>query len=251
MFEQIKGKKTLITGANSGIGKEIARIFAAHGAQVGVHYRTDRQSADELRTELKKFSEKAEVLYGDLLTKTVRESLVGEFIAEFGGIDVLVNNAGGCYEYRHFSEIDEPTWDTMFVLHAKAPFLLARSAFDYMKKQSWGRVINISTTAIEHAGPNNMHYYASKAALDAITKGLAREGTQYNILVNSIRCGIIDTPMRTKVSGYDEEKFLKRVSLVPLKTAGHPLDVARMALYLASEGGNFITGEIIKIAGGE
>ncbi|MEK7090817.1 MAG: SDR family NAD(P)-dependent oxidoreductase [Patescibacteria group bacterium] len=251
MFAEIVGKRVLVTGASSGIGREIARIFGDYGAKIGIHYRSNRESAMELRAHIEKCSGKAEVFEADLLKRSDRKSLVTKFVDEFGGIDVLVNNAGACYEYRHFSEISEIAWDTMFDLHTKAPFILARDAFTHMKERGWGRIINISTASIDHAGPDNMHYWSSKAALDAITKGLAREGARHNILVNSIRCGIVDTPMRTRIIGYDEEKFAKRVSLIPLKRAGSALDIAQMVLFLASKAGSFITGEIIRVAGGE
>lgn len=234
MFEKIKEKRVLITGASSGIGEATAKLFLKHGAYVGTH----SNSSDTL-------------LKGNLLKKEVRENLVASFIEVFGGIDILVNNAGACYEYKHFSEIDEKSWDTMFDLHAKAPFVLSKDAFAHMKEQNWGRIINISTAAVERTGPNNMHYYASKAALDALTRGFAREGAKHNVLVNSIRCGVIDTPMRTKISGYSEEIFQKRVSMIPMGSAGKPIDIARMILFLTGEGGNFITGQIYKISGGE
>ena len=251
MFEQIKDKRVLVTGANSGIGKAIATRFAEHGAHVGIHYRSDYQSAKELLDELKKYPGKIELLQGDLVLEETRRCLIPSFLDLFGGIDILINNAGACYEYKHFSELDETAWDTMFALHAKAPFILARDAFEFMKRQNWGRVINISTISIEYAGPNNMHYYSSKAAMDAITAGLANEGAKHNILVNSIRCGMIDTPMRTKISGYNEEKFIERVGMIPLKRAGTAFEIAEMVLFLASGSGSFITGEIIRIAGGE
>ena len=251
MFEQIMNKRVLVTGASSGIGKVIATRFAEHGAHVGIHYRSDRQSANKLLGELTKYHGHIELFHGDLMLAETRRHLIPSFLESFGGIDILVNNAGACYEYKHFSELDEAAWDTMLALHTKAPFILARDAFKFMKRRNWGRIINISTVSIEYAGPNNMHYYSSKAAMDAITMGLAGEGAKHNILVNSIRCGMIDTPMRTKISGYNEEKFTKRIQMIPLKRAGTALEIAEMVLFLASGSGSFITGEIIRIAGGE
>ena len=96
-----------------------------------------------------------------------------------------------------------------------------------------------------------MHYVAAKAALENLTLGFAKEGAEHNILVNTVRCGVIDTPMRTRIAGYSEEDFQKRINLVPLKRAGKPQDIARMVLFLAAETGNFITGEIFTVAGGD
>jgi 3-oxoacyl-[acyl-carrier protein] reductase len=96
-----------------------------------------------------------------------------------------------------------------------------------------------------------MHYTASKAALDSLTLGFSRAGADHNILVNSIRCGVIDTNMHTRIEGYSKDQFEKRINMIPLKRVGKPNDIASMALYLASEGGDFITGEIFTIAGGD
>ena len=249
MFREIKNKKILVTGASSGIGAAIAKLFIEHGAVVGLHYLKNKEGAENIQKSAAKGM--AEIFQGDLLEENSRKQLVPEFIRKFGGIDVLINNAGACHEYKHFSGITEAEWDKMFDLHAKAPFYLTRSAFVHMEKQKWGRIINISTIATEHAGANNMHYYSSKTAADAFTKGFAKEGVANNILVNTIRCGVIDTPMRTKISGYDEERFLKRVAMIPLKRAGKPLDIARLVLFLASECGDFMTGETFTVAGGE
>lgn len=249
MFEGIKNKKVLVTGASSGIGAAIAKLFLENGAVVGLHYSSNKEGAENIMNSVA--NGRGEILQGDLLEENSRKQLVPEFVRKFGGIDVLINNAGGCYEYKHFSEINEAEWDRMFDLHAKAPFYLMRSAFLHMEEQKWGRIINISTIATEHGGAKNMHYYASKAAMDAFTKGFAKEGAKNNILVNIVKCGLIDTPLKTKNVGYGVHKFLERAGMVPLKRAGEPIDVARMALFLASECGDYITGAIFKIAGGE
>jgi len=251
MFEGIKNRRILVTGASSGIGAAIAELFSQYGALVGLHWRSNRNGVLKVMEEVKRNSGKGELFQGDLLDQKARLGLIPAFVKKFGGIDVLINNAGAGYEYKHFSELTEEEWQRMFDLHAKAPFFVARDAFPYMEKQKWGRIINISTVAIEHAGVYSMHYWGSKAALDALTRGFAREGAGHNILVNSIRCGVIDTPMRTKMSGYDEERFKKRVGMIPLRRAGKPLDIARLALFLASECGDYITGEIFRVAGGD
>ena len=137
-------------------------------------------------------------------------------------------------------------------MNAKAPFFLSGEVFDSMKDQGGGRIINISSVNVKYGGgAKSIHYVASKAALESITRGFAREGAKYNILVNTIRPGVIDTPMHTNIRGYSRKDFQKRIALVPLKRMGKPIDIARMALFLASEAGDFITGEIFTIAGGD
>lgn len=251
MFDSLKNKKVLVTGASSGIGAEIAKLFGAYGAKVGVHYRSAKAEAEKIASAIKANSGEAKILQADLLKKGAAEKLVASFVKAFHGIDVLINNAGACFDYRHFSELDEKSWDKTMALNAKAPFLLSRAAFKHMKENNWGRIINISTVAVKYGGAHNLHYCASKAALDALTTGLAREGVKYNILVNSIRCGVIDTLIHTKIAGYKEENFQKRISLIPLRRLGKPIEVARMALFLASAAGDFITGEAVSVSGGE
>lgn len=243
MFEGVKGKRVLITGASGGIGAEIARLFSEHGARLGLHYHKNKEEVAKLP--------EAEIFQADLLNSAERSELVESFVEKFGGIDVLVNSAGAVFSYKHFSELDEKSWDNTFSLNVKAPFYLTGEAFSYMKGHG-GRVINISSVNVKYGGsPRSMHYVASKAALESLTKGFAKEGALHKILVNAVRGGVIDTPMRTKVAGYTEEDFQKRINLVPLKRAGKPLDIARMVLFLAAETGDFITGEVFTVAGGD
>lgn len=251
MYESLINKRVLVTGASSGIGAAIAKHLAGFGACVGIHYRQNKKGALKVLDDIRRTSGKAQLFEGDLLEENIRHNLVDSFVQAFGGIDGLVNNAGGIYQYGHFSSIDEPSWDNTFALNVKAPFILTRAAFKYMKENGWGRIINITTVGAKYVGPNSMHYTSSKAALDTLTLGFAREGAKYNVLVNSIRCGVIDTPMRTKIDGYNESLFRKRASLIPLKRLGTPADIAGLATFLMSECGDFITGEIFSVAGGD
>jgi len=254
MFEGIKNKRVLITGASGGIGSCMAKLFAGCGAWVGLHYREESEKKEVIRIlkEIQKKSGKAEIFQVDFLDSLARKNLIKSFIKKLGAIDVLINNAGAAFSYKHFSELDEKSWDNTFNLNVKAPFYLSGEAFNYMKEHGGGRIINISSANVKYGGSARRFYYcASKTAPDNLTVGFARGGAKYNILVNSIRCGVIDTPMRTKIKGYNEENFKKRINLIPLKRAGKPIDIARMALFLASETGNFITGEIFTVAGGD
>lgn len=253
MFESLKGKKVLITGSSGGIGAAIALLFAQYGAEVGLHYCRNKKGAQNVAKKIIRQGLRTPRLFqGDLLLASTRNNLVKKFIKAYGGIDVLVNNAGAIYDYKHFSVLTEKSWDKTLALNAKAPFYLIRQAFEYMRNHAGGRIINISTAAVRYGGsPYNMHYCVSKAGLDILTKSFSRQGAKYGILVNSICCGLIDTPMQDKIPGYRKEKFLQRLSLVPLKRAGTPEDVAPMAVFLASEGADFITGEFFYVSGGD
>ena len=251
MYESLKNKRILITGASAGIGSAIAEHLAGFGACVGIHYRQNKKGAQDILDKIKHLPGKAALFEGDLLLESVRNNLISDFIGVFGGIDGLVNNAGGTFGYQHFSVLDEQSWDNAYCLNTKAPFILTRKAFQYMKSHGGGRIINITTVAVKYVGPKSMHYTSSKAALDTLTIGFAREGAKHNILVNSIRCGVIDTPMHTKIDGYKEDDFQKRARLIPLQRLGTPADIARMASFLMSECGDFITGEFFAVAGGD
>jgi len=249
LFEDLKGKRILVTGASSGIGACIADLSGSYGAFVGVHYRNDKKGALGVVSKINKRGGKAEAFQSDLLLSSVGANPLKSFTDVFGGIDVLVNNAGGVYGPKHFLELDEESWDNTFTLNAKAPFFLAKEAFSVMKEQGGGKIINISSISAKYGGsPQTLHYGAAKAALDSITVGLARAGAQYNILVNSVRGGFVDTPAHKKMGRGDLED---RIKLIPLKRAGHPIDIARMVLFLASEAGDYITGEIFTVAGGD
>ena len=250
LFETIKGKRVLVTGASTGVGASIAELFSSYGAVVGIHYRQNEKEAKNLLNTIKDRGGDAFLFKGDLLEKSIRTSLIHSFIDTFGGIEVLVNNAGGIYGYQHFLDVDEDSWNDTFALNVTAPFFLAKEAFSYMKNHNNGRIINISSISAKYGGsPQSLHYGAAKAALDTVTVGLARAGASYNVLVNSIRGGFIgDTKFHKRIgrSNIDE-----RIKLIPLKRAGKPIDIARLTLFLASEAGDYITGEIFTVAGGD
>jgi 3-oxoacyl-[acyl-carrier protein] reductase len=251
MFEALKGKRALITGSGSGIGATIAQLLAEHGARIGIHYRASEEKARQLLKDIRRLGVKAELFQAELTETASAEGLVKDFIREFGGIDILINNAGGIYDYQHYSTVTEKSFDQTYALNVKAPFFLGRIAMESMKANQWGRIINISTTAIKYTGAASLHYVSAKAAMESYTKGFAKDGAKSNVLVNLVRCGVIDSPMHQKIGGYDAESFKNRLALIPLGHSGVPLDIARMTLFLASESGDFITGETFTIAGGD
>ena len=245
----VKGKRVLITGASTGIGACIAELFASHGANVGIHYNKSETEANDVLQRIKCHGGNATILQANLLSNSSYKKLVDSFIDTFGGIDVLVNNAGGIYGFKHFLELDEESWDDTFTLNVKSSFFIAKESFSFMRSHGGGKIINISSISAKYGGSeNSMHYGAAKAALDAITKGLSRAGTEYNILVNSVRAGFVDTPFHKKIG---RENIDERINLTPLKRAGEPIDIAKMVLFLASEAGDYITGETFTVAGGD
>jgi 3-oxoacyl-[acyl-carrier protein] reductase len=252
MTLNLQNKKILVTGASSGIGASIAETLAGAGATVGIHYNKNKTVADQLLAKLKNNKGKAFLVHGDLLKKHFQSILVDNFINKAGGLDVLVNNAGAVFDYKNPLELPDVSLDRTFSLNFKAPYYLSARAFEHMKRNGGGKIINISTVAVKYGGSlKGLHYVASKAALESLTRGFSREGARYNILVNSIRCGLIETDMRKKIKGYSEKRFKERIKMIPLGHPGKASDVADMVLFLCSDSGNFITGDTLTVAGGD
>lgn len=251
VFEGIDGIRVLVTGASSGIGNSIARLFGVAGAKVGVHYCNSRKGAEAVTEEIIGAGGQARMFQADLLKLASGVDMVRAFIKSFGGIDVLVNNAGAIYGTGDFLSVREQEWDETFNLNVKAPFVLIREAFSVMSQQGSGRIINISSISAKYGGsPSTLHYGAAKAALEALSLGLAKSGAKHNILVNCVRAGFVETEFHSKI-GRSKNDIEKRIELMPLKKVVQPLDVARMVLFLASEAGDCITGEIFTVASGD
>ncbi len=249
--DEMNGAGILVTGASGGIGSAIASAFGQQGAVVGVHYNNNLKRAEILAEKINQAGGRALLLKADLLDVAQRDNLVVNFIDMAGRLDVLINNAGAVGRYLHFSDLGDEDWDHAFSINAKAPFKLASEAARHMEQHGGGRIINISTTAVKYAGPNSMHYTASKAALEMIGNTLAKWGASRNILVNTIRCGLIDSGMGDSVDGYSKDAYQKRLALVPVGRAGLPDEVAALALFLASQDARFVTNQIWAVAGGD
>jgi 3-oxoacyl-[acyl-carrier protein] reductase len=248
MLESIKDKKVLITGASGGIGSCMALLFAEYGASVGIHYNAGEKESSLLVEKIKKMGVDGAAFQADL-TKESSKSIIPSFINHFGGLDILINNAGAAIGPKDILDMDEDSWDKTFWLNTRAPFFLAQNAFKHMKENGGGKIINISSISVKYGGSSQtLHYGAAKSALETITLGLSKAGAKHNILVNTVRGGYIDTPMHQKLGRKNPKE---RIEMIPLKRAGKPQDMAGMVLFLTSEAGNFITGETFTVAGGD
>lgn len=250
IYRNITGKRVLITGSSSGIGASMTSLFSSYGAKVGIHYCTNEQNAVQLKNQITDQGGVAEVFKADFQNTGEIIKLAESFIETFSGIDILINDAGASYSQQVFWELDTVDLDRTLNVNLKAPFILSQKAFLAMKKQGkGGRIINISSISTKYGGSSgSLHYAISKSALETLTIGLAKIGAPYNILVNAIRPGLIDTPFHKR---FIKKDLSKRIELIPLRRMGKPMDIANMALYLASEGGNFITGQIFTVSGGD
>jgi 3-oxoacyl-[acyl-carrier protein] reductase len=249
VFEALQGKRVLITGSGSGIGACMAELFADYGGVIGVHYHRSEEGARKVIAGIRKRGGSAFPVRADLMDPDACQDLVPRFVEMVGGIEVLVNNAGAVHGHLHFLEMDRESWESTIALDLTAPFFLARAAFGYMKEHGGGRIVSISSIAAKYGGSaETIHYGAAKAGLEAVTRTLARAGARYGILVNAIQPGVIDTDFHRKIG---RGSLKERVKHIPLGRAGTPLDVARLCLFLASEGGDYITGQVYGVTGGD
>ena len=244
---QLKNKYVLVTGASSGIGFQIAKDFLLEGAFVGVHYCNNLKGAKRLLKYAK--NKQCKIFKSDFSSSKEVSALWNEFILwSKGRVDVLVNNAS-FIKYIPLENLSEEEWDKTFQVNLKAAFQLSRAAFPIMSKKKNGRIINISSGGWKYGGgKDTVHYSASKAALEALTKAFAKIGAPHNVLVNAIRPGATKTPFHKKIGRND---LSARINLVPLKRLAKPSEISNSVLFLASSKSSFITNTIIDIAGGE
>lgn len=246
--ERIKNnfKTVLITGATSGIGSKVAIRFAEGGWNILCHYSSSEEKAGKLRELICKHDVECYLFKANLSEDDQVHSLINKL--ENLDIDGLVNNAGTYEVYKHFSELSVRDLTSTFRVNVFAPMLLTTNIFMRMKERGFGRIVNISSIAAKYGGSSySMHYGCSKLALEGMAKTLAREGAEYNVLVNTIRPGVIDTDFHKKFP----KDIPKRVSMIPMKKTGRPEDVADLVFYLGSNKNNYITNEIVTISGGE
>ena len=242
----LQGKCEVITGASRGIGKAIAIKFAKEGANVVLNYRNSEKEALELKTELDKLGSNTLIIKADVSKFDEAEYLIKEAKNAFGRVDILVNNAGITKDTL-IMRMKEEDFDDVIDINLKGSFNCLRAISPIMVKQKEGKIINMSSVVGVVGNAGQVNYSASKAGLIGMTKSLAKEIGSKNINVNAIAPGFIDTDM-TKVLSDEQKKNI--ISGVPLKRLGQVEDIANLAVFLASEKSNYITGQVIHVDGG-
>jgi 3-oxoacyl-[acyl-carrier protein] reductase len=244
---KLTGKVAVVTGASKGIGAAIAEELAKDGAAVVVNYASSAQGAEATVAKIKAAGGKAKAVQADVSKRAESKKLIDDAVKEFGRLDILVNNAG-VYEFRPLEEIDEAHFDKMFDLNVKG-LLFATQAAAAAFADAGGSIINIGSIASLDPPPTGTVYSATKAALDAITKGLAGELGPRKILVNAVLPGPVETEGTQALGNWDQFKGML-LPRTPLGRIGKPRDIATVVSFLASEDAGWITGEIIQVAGG-
>lgn len=245
MCEKLEGKKAIVTGASRGIGKGIAENFAEEGAIVGINYHSSDEKAREV---LMNVSEETEgmLLRGDVSKEDECRRIISAFEEEFGGLDILVNNAG-IYLRKDLEDSSIEDYDDTMAANVRGPFMLSKFALPHLKNSKHGRIINISSQLAFRGSTHGTAYVTSKTALVGLTRALALELGPEGITVNAIAPGTIDTDI---IASYSEEKRKKRAEKIPVKRIGTPEDIANAAVFLVSEDGSYVNGEIMGVNGG-
>jgi 3-oxoacyl-[acyl-carrier protein] reductase len=246
-MSRLNKKVAVVTGASKGIGAAIAKGLAAEGAAVVVNYASSESDAEKVVAEIQAKGGKAIAVQGDVAKAADVERLFAETKKAFGKLDVLVNNAG-VYEFVPLEQITEKHFHKLFDTNVLGPILATREAAKYLG--AGGSVINVGSIASTAAPPMSAVYSATKGALDSVTRVLAKELGPKKVRVNSINPGPVATEgfHTAGFSGSDFEKGA--VAQTPLGRIGQPEDVARIAVFLASDEAGWLTGEILAAGGG-
>ena len=246
--KKLSGKVAVVTGASKGIGASIAKHLAAEGASVVVNYASSKAGADKVVAEVTGNGGKAVAVQADVSKKADIERLFAETKKTFGALDILVNNAG-VYEFLPLEKVTEEHFHRQFNLNVLGLILTTQEAVKQFNS-SGGSVINISSVASTAAPPTGSVYSATKAAVDAVTKSLAKELGPRKIRVNALNPGMVETE-GVRSAGIAESDFRKQVEAqTPLGRIGQPQDIAPAAVFLASSDSAWITGETLLVAGG-
>jgi NAD(P)-dependent dehydrogenase (short-subunit alcohol dehydrogenase family) len=244
---KLAGKVALITGAGSGIGKGISLLFAEEGADISVND-IDLTAAEKTASEVRKTGRRAIAIKADVAEATEVEAMVSRTIEELGGIHILVNSAGFSSGGTVLDE-DLENWDRNIDVMLRGTYLCSKYAGHWMVKHKTGKVINISSIVAVGGIPGMGAYIVAKAGVNALTRVLAMEWSKLGINVNCISPGVIDTPMtqKTIAKRFTPERLAETI---PLGRMGTAEDIAKAALFLASDDSSFITGANIPLDGG-
>ena len=246
----LAGKAAIVTGAGSGFGEGIARLFAAEGAKVLVADIVGQQ-AHRVAAVIEDAGGEARACVGDVSLKADFQRMVDEVLTAFGRLDVVVNNAGITHSNTSMLEVDEATFDRVFAVNVKSIYWSALCAVPVLRRQGGGSIINIASTAGLRPRPGLTWYNGSKGAVVTISKSMAAELAPDNIRVNAICPVIGETGLTSTFMGGDTPELrAKFVATIPLGRMSQPEDIAGAALYLASDRAAFLTGTALEIDGG-
>lgn len=242
----LEGRVAIVTGASRGIGRAIALELAGRGAAVIVNYYSSQPAAEEVARQIEEAGGRARAVRADVSNFAEAQELVKAALDTFGGLDILINNAGITRDML-IMMMSEEDWDRVQNTNLKSTFNCSKAAVRHMMRKRYGRIINITSVAGQMGNAGQTNYSASKAGQIGFTKALAREVAARNITVNAIAAGYIDTEIWDNVP---EEARQAALSIIPLGRKGQPEEIAYAVAFLASEQAAYITGQILGIDGG-
>ncbi|MDZ7391343.1 MAG: SDR family oxidoreductase [candidate division KSB1 bacterium] len=242
----LSGKAVLITGASRGIGAAAAELFGRAGARVAVNYFHNKEAAEHVVQRVLATGSEAIAIRADVGNRRQVQAMVEKTLHAFGGVDVLVNNAG-IWTYGAIAEMDEAVWRETMRVNLDSVFYCCREVVPVMIARGGGRIINVSSTAGQRGEAFHSHYAATKGAIISFTKSLAAELAPHNILVNCVAPGWVDTDMSAEALRQEGDKIN---ATIPLRRAGTAEEIAGAIVFLASNLATYITGEILNVNGG-
>lgn len=245
-MDLLKGKVALITGASRGIGRAMAKRFAEEGANVAFTYLSSVEKGQALEEELNVFGTRVKGYRSDASDNKAAEELIASVLADFGKIDVVINNAGITRDGL-LMRMTEEQWDTVINVNLKSVFNLTKAVIKPMMKARSGSIINITSVVGIRGNAGQANYAASKAGIIGFTKSVALELGSRNIRSNAIAPGFIETEMTGEVNEKAVEEWKQSI---PMKRGGQPEEVADACVFLASDLSRYITGQVLQVDGG-
>ncbi len=242
----LEGKNAIITGASRGIGTGIARVFAENGANVAFTYSSSEAPALELEKELSGLGVKVKAYKSNAASFEAAEQLVAGVLEDFGGIDILINNAGITKD-NLLMRMSEADFDSVIEINLKSVFNMTKAVQRTMLKQRKGSIVNMSSVVGVKGNAGQTNYAASKAGMIGFTKSVALELGSRNIRCNAVAPGFIETEMTGKL---DEKVVQGWRDGIPLKRGGCPEDIANACLFFASDLSAYVTGQVLNVDGG-
>lgn len=245
---RLDGKRALVTGASRGIGKGIALALAAEGADVAVGYRREQAAADAAVKEIEALGRRGAAFAADVRNGEAVHAMVRDARDALGGLDVVVANAGVPTRFEPLHEVDPGYFDRVIQIDLYGVFHTLHAALPILREQKRGVILTVSSIAADACGANGGPYVAAKAAVNAMTKVVARENARHGVRANVIAPGLIQTDIADGMKAFHGEAIERSI---PLGRIGTPEEVGRLAAYLASDDAEWITGKVFRIDGGQ
>jgi len=243
---KLKNKVALVTGASRGLGREIAIRLAKEGAHVIINYLNSSKEAIKLKENIESYAASCMLLRADVSNHSEVQKMFKLLLEEYGRIDILINNAG-IYKDSVVWKMEESTWDTILQIDLKSVFNCTKFAVENMRKNTSGRIINISSVVGQTGEFGTSNYSAAKAGIMGFTKSVSKEVANKGITINNLSLGYIETGMLLRLP----EKVQSKIKIkIPMKRWGKPSEVTSPLVFLCTEGASYITGQTININGG-